>query len=115
RQDVDYAQDVWGSLMPSTYTAAPEVTFYGQPVAMNADGEFVDDVDYSVAKANEDLDPSAIDVENGSIVIKDYAVTDVSTSQKVYTGTILGEDGEYYTFSLTQNAAGTNADLMDKN
>ena len=91
------------------------VTFYGQPVAMNADGEFVDDVDYSVAKANEALDGDAIKVENGSIVIKDYTVTDVSTRQKVYTGTILGEDGEYYTFTLTQLAAGTDVGLYLSN
>ncbi len=108
----DFAQFVWAWNTPAAdIPDQTTVTFYGQPVAMNADGEFVDDVDYSVAKANEALDGDAIKVENGSIVIKDYTVTDVSTRQKVYTGTILGEDGEYYTFSLTQNAAGTDNKL----
>ena len=113
-----FTEFVWVINTPIAYVApVPDettVTFYGKPVAMNADGEFVDAVDYSVAKANEALDPDAIKVENGSIVIKDYTVTDVSTSQNVYTGTILGDDGKYYTFSLTQKAARTGAQLLTK-
>ena len=109
---INFAQHVWNNVKPDeAEIGAPEVTFYGQDIDP-VNGEFVDSVDYSVAKANEALDGDAIKVENGSIVIKDYTVTDVSTSQKLYTGTILGEDGEYYTFSLTQSAAGTSAKLL---
>lgn len=108
---INFAQHVWNNVKPDeAEIGAPEVTFYGQDIDP-VNGEFVDSVDYSVAKANEDLDPSAIDVENCSIVIGDKT-TALTTDENVYTGTILGEDGEYYTFSLTQSAAGTSAKLL---
>ena len=112
----DFAQFVWAWNTPAAdIPDQTTVTFYGQEVAFAATGaiNFEYDIDYSEADA--DMDPNAIQVENGTIVIKDYTVTGVDVDGVKYTGTILGEDGEYYTFSLTQNAAGTNADLMDKN
>ena len=110
----DFAQFVWAWNTPAAdIPDQTTVTFYGQPVAMNADGEFVDDVDYSVAKANEALDGDAIKVENGSIVIKNYTETNVVPGGFTYTGTILGDDGEYYTFSLTQQPAGDDVGLYN--
>ena len=107
RQDVDYAQDVWGSLMPSTYTAAPEVTFYGQPATVNTTNNTITgSATYGEAVDNEALDPDAIVVENGSIVVGDK-VTNVDPNGDTYTGTILGTDGEYYSFTLTQDAQST--------
>ena len=47
---------------------------------------------------------NAIRVNNGEIVLGDET-TDVTTAGDTYTGTILGDDGEYYTFTLTQEAA----------
>ena len=86
------------------------VTFYGQPVAMDADGKFAATVSYAVAKANMALDPNAIDVESGTIVMGDET-TALTTGGNVYDGTILGDDGKYYTFTLTQQAAGTGTTL----
>ena len=86
---INFAQHVWNNVKPDeAEIGAPEVTFYGQDIDP-VNGEFVDSVDYSVAKANEDLDPSAIDVENCSIVIGDKT-TALTTDENVYTGTILG-------------------------
>ena len=96
--------------MPSTYTAAPDVTFYGEPVALDTTGtyDYMLTIDY--ADADEALDPNGIRVTGGDIVIGDDE-TDVTFAANTYTGTILGEDGEYYTFSLTQSAANSTATL----
>ena len=111
-QNVDYAQYVWGSLMPSIYTAASVVTFCGQPATVNTvTNTITGGATYGEAKANEALDPDAIDVENGSIVVGDK-VTDVVTGGDTYTGTILGTDGEYYSFTLTQAPQSNNFGVL---
>ena len=101
----NFAQYVWNWAKPLADVVVPTVSFYGQdPVSADANDEFTDTVSYAVAKANEALDPNAIRVNNGEIVLGDET-TDVTTAGDTYTGTILGDDGEYYTFTLTQGAA----------
>ena len=110
----DFAQFVWAWNTPAAdIPDQTTVTFYGQEVAFAATGaiNFEYDIDYSEADA--DMDPNAIKVENGTIVIKNYTVTDVVPGGFTYTGTILGDDGEYYTFSLTQQPAGDDVGLYN--
>ena len=90
---------------------APTVTFYGKPAVAGDDADFELEIAYAVANAA--MDPNGIFVENGAIVMGDKT-TAVSEDEVVYEGTILGDDGEYYTFQLTQRAAGADATLLDK-
>ena len=100
RQNVDYAQDVWGSLMaavPGTTT----VSFYGEKAVAGADADFEATVTYAEAKAAGD---NGIAVSYGTIVSGDKT-TAVTVGGDIYTGLIQGADGEYYTFKLTQSPA----------
>ena len=100
RQNVDYAQDVWGSLMaavPGTTT----VSFYGEKAVAGTDADFEATVTYAEAKAAGD---NGIAVSYGTIVSGDKT-TAVTVGGDVYTGLIQGADGEYYTFKLTQSPA----------
>ena len=107
RQNVDYAQDVWGSLMaavPGTTT----VSFYGEKAVAGADADFEATVTYAEAKAAGD---NGIAVSYGTIVSGDKT-TAVTVDGDDYTGLIQGADGEYYTFKLTQSAALKNVSLV---
>ena len=100
RQNVDYAQDVWGSLMaavPGTTT----VSFYGEKAVAGTDADFEATVTYAEAKAAGD---NGIAVSYGTIVSGDKT-TAVTVGGDIYTGLIQGADGEYYTFKLTQSPA----------
>jgi hypothetical protein len=100
--------DIWDD-QNTNHAGAPNVTFYGQSVTLS-NGAYTGSVTNSVAKANAALDDAAIVVTNGKIVMGDTK-TEYTTDAKTYTGTILGDDGKYYSFTLTQNKANSGATL----
>ncbi len=89
---------------------APVVTFYGKTVNTNANREFIGEVNYVEAA---DGTTNGIQVKDGTIVMANNseitndgtsASTTKTTAGVLYTGTILGKDGKYYTYKLTQKA-----------
>ena len=109
-QDVDYAQYVFGSLVPAV-PGTTDVTFYGEDTVAGADADFEATVSYADAK--DAGDNNSIVVTNGKIVSGDKT-TAVKVAGDTYEGIILGDDGKYYSFKLTQSAAGTDATLTFK-
>ena len=116
---VDFAQTVHLFNTPAAYVApAPgetTVTFYGEPVEIdNAEGAIDFELEIDYADADAAMDPKGIFVDNGAIVTGDK-VTALNVNEVVYEGTILGNDGAYYTFKLTQKAAGVDTTLISRN
>ena len=109
-QDVDYAQYVFGSLVPAV-PGTTDVTFYGEDTVAGADADFEATVSYADAK--DAGDNNSIVVTNGKIVSGDKT-TAVKVAGDTYEGIILGDDGKYYSFKLTQSVArSTNALLKN--
>jgi hypothetical protein len=108
----------------------PVITFFGVSTvagdlntatgaAYGNAGEISKTVSYATAAAYTGI--NTLQVSGGTIVALNEGTTAItvgsvkaSTAKKVYTGTIKGDNGKYYTFELTQAAAIATATLVDK-
>ncbi len=101
-KNVNFAQYVWNNAKPAAETVAETaVTFYGVKAVKGADADFEATVSYADAKRVGD---NGIAVAGGKIVRGDET-TELNVKGATYEGFILGEDGNYYTFKLVQEAA----------
>jgi hypothetical protein len=104
-----------GYILDSLYTAigsqktATGVEFYGVTAEKKNGVDFYAEVEYAAAVAANKT--NGIEVTKGTVVIGDKttATTPDKTTDKTYTGTILGTDGVYYTFKLVQKKGNDDA------
>ncbi|MCI8539219.1 MAG: S-layer homology domain-containing protein, partial [Oscillospiraceae bacterium] len=109
------AQKVWDNVKPSKagVAGAPTLTFYGEKLTASSDQEFIKDgthnttaVSYHDARLTVEAGEVSFSVDGGRVVIPSTTpvVTPNPKEDQEYTGTILGDDGKYYTYSLKQLA-----------
>jgi len=103
------AQKVWWNYLPldgqPEIKNAPTLTFGNQPVTLDENRHFIKELSWAEAG-----DPIVITVEGGKFQHNNQKVFEVSrkdSEDNVIRGTIIGDDGEAYSYTLTQKAKQT--------
>ena len=103
------AQKVWWNYLPLDGTPeiknAPTLTFGNQPVTLDENRHFIKELSWAEAG-----DPIVITVEGGKFQHNNQKVFEVSrkdSEDNVIRGTIIGDNGKAYSYTLTQKAKQT--------